>query len=40
LQLDRIVLHGGLDSSFLNQSSGFNPTGTVNILSLAVDFVW
>jgi hypothetical protein len=40
LQLDRIVLHAGLDSSFLNQSSGFNPTGTVNILSLAVDFVW
>jgi hypothetical protein len=40
LQLDHVVLHGGLDSSFINQSSGFNPTGTVNILSLAVDFVW
>jgi len=40
LQLDRIVLHGGLDSSFPNQQPGFDPTGTVNILSLAVDFVW
>jgi len=40
LQLDRTVLHGGLDSSFLNQQPGFNPRGTVDILSLAVDFVW
>ena len=40
LQLDHTVLHGGLDSSFINQQPGFNPTGSVNILSLAVDFVW
>jgi hypothetical protein len=40
LQLDRTVLHGGLDSSFVNQQPGFDPTGTINILSLAVDFSW
>jgi hypothetical protein len=40
VQLDHTVLHGGLTSSFINPQPGFDPTGTVNILSLAVDFVW
>lgn len=40
LQLDRTVLHGGYDAAFINQQPGFDPTGNVNILSLAVDLVW
>ncbi len=38
VQLDHTVLHGGLDSSFINQQPAFNPTGNINLLSLAVDF--
>jgi hypothetical protein len=40
VQLDHTVLHGGLDSSFINQQPGFNPTGNINVLSVAVDFTW
>ena len=40
VQLDRTVLHGPLDSSFINQQPGFDPLATVNVLSLAVDFTW
>ncbi len=40
VQLDHTVLHGGLDSSFINQQPAFNPTGNINLLSLAVDFTW
>ena len=40
LQLDHTVLHGGLNSTFVNPQPGFDPAGSVNILTLAVDFVW
>jgi hypothetical protein len=40
LQLDHTVLHGGLNASFANQQPGFDPAGTINILSLAVEFTW
>ena len=40
LQWDRTVLLGGTDGFFINQQPGFDTTGTVNLLSLAVDFVW
>jgi hypothetical protein len=40
LQLDHTELHGGSNSFFIDQQPGFRGTGTVNILSLAVDFVF
>jgi hypothetical protein len=39
-QWDRTVLHGGANAYFVNQQPGFNPRATVNILSLALDFMW
>jgi len=40
LQLDHTELHGGFNSFFINQQPGFREVGTVNVLSLAVDFVF
>ncbi len=39
-QFDRMVLHGGLGSPFLNQQPAFNTRNTVHVLSLAMDFSW
>jgi hypothetical protein len=39
-QLDHTQLHGGTNSYFVNQQPGFRQTGTVNIFSLVVDFVF
>jgi hypothetical protein len=40
LQLDHTELHGGGNYFFVNQQPGFRETGTVNVFSLAVDFVF
>jgi hypothetical protein len=34
------VLHGGLNAYFDNQQPGFKENGSVNLFSLAVDFVF
>jgi hypothetical protein len=40
LQFDHTKLHGGSNTFFINQQPGFQEAGTVNILSLAVDFIF
>jgi hypothetical protein len=40
LQFDHTQLHGGSNTFFVNQQPGFQETGTVNVLSLAVDFIF
>ena len=40
LQLDHTKLNGGLNTYFVNQQPNFDATGTLNILSLTVDFVF
>ena len=40
VQFDHTELHGGLNAYFDNQRPGFNQRGTVNLFSLAVDFVF
>jgi hypothetical protein len=40
LQLDHTKLHGGGNYFFVNQQPGFREAGTVNIVSLALDFVF
>jgi hypothetical protein len=40
LQFDHTALHGGLNAYFDNQQPGFNDHGSVNLISLAVDFVF
>jgi len=40
LQFDHTKLHGGGNTFFVNQQPGFQEAGTVNVLSLAVDFIF
>jgi hypothetical protein len=40
LQFDHTTLHGGSNTFFVNQQPGFQEAGTVNVLSLAVDFIF
>jgi len=40
LQFDHTKLHGGSNTFFINQQPGFREAGTVNVLSLAVDFIF
>jgi hypothetical protein len=40
LQFDHTKLHGGSNTFFVNQQPGFQEAGTVNVLSLAVDFIF
>jgi hypothetical protein len=40
LQLDHTVKHGGLQTYFINQQPGFKTFGTVNLISIALDFVF
>ena len=40
MQLDRTSLHGGIDQYFINQQPGFRADGSVNVFSLAIDFVY
>jgi hypothetical protein len=40
VQLDHTELYGGINAIWINQQPGFRETGTVNILSLAADFVF
>ncbi|MFY9328911.1 MAG: hypothetical protein WAO76_12995 [Georgfuchsia sp.] len=40
LQFDHIQRHGGIDAFFANQQPGFKPNSAVNLISLALDFVF
>jgi hypothetical protein len=40
IQFDHTALHGGLNAYFDNQQPGFNDRGSVNLISLALDFVF
>ena len=39
-QLDYTTRHGGINQFFVNQQPGFKQSGTVEIVTLLVDFVF
>lgn len=39
-QLDHTVRNGGFNQFFVNQQPGFRPSGTVNVLTVLIDFVF
>jgi hypothetical protein len=39
-QLDHTVRDGGFNQFFINQQPGFQPSGTVNVFTLLIDFVF
>jgi hypothetical protein len=39
-QLDHTVRNGGFNQFFINQQPGFQPSGTVNIVTVLIDFVF
>ena len=40
LQYDRINLGAGSAGTLINVQPGFQRGGTVNLLTIAIDFVW